>query len=145
MQGDSTAVFVVGLVALAWVVPLWAVGFFGGWRELAGDYPGEHSASGETFRFQSARLGRWAGYNNVVQVTAGLAGMHLSVFLPFRIGHPPIFIPWSDLRATPERSWMFRVVRLHVARSKVSLLVTRRLTARLAAASGGAFQPAVSD
>jgi hypothetical protein len=42
--------------------------------------------------------------------------LRLSVLFPFRIGHPPIFIPWTDITAVRETWYFFPVVLLTLAK-----------------------------
>jgi hypothetical protein len=89
--------FVVLLIVAIWVVVCWLVSWAGGWRQLAEAYPRGDSGPGTTWRFQSATL-RWGmSYNNGLRVTATPDGVGVSVLPLFRIGHPPLFFPWSEI------------------------------------------------
>lgn len=73
----------------------------GGWRALAERYPVPVAASSEEqrYRFTSIRtagglLGT-ATYNSCVTVGVGYRGFSLTLWAPFRLFHPPLFIPWE--------------------------------------------------
>ncbi len=69
----------------------------GGWSMLAGFYRASGSFLGECWRFQSAQM-RWRmGYNNCLTVGSSPEGLYLSMLFLFRAGHPPLFIPWTEI------------------------------------------------
>lgn len=39
----------------------------------------------------------WPSYKGIVRITPDPGGLDLSVYLPFRIGHPPLCIPWEEI------------------------------------------------
>jgi hypothetical protein len=78
-----------------------------------------------------------ANYNNCVTIGANFQGIHLSVLFLFRVGHPPIFIPWEDVTVKPRpRRWLPAVELNFRQRPHVPLIISRRLSERLQAASG---------
>ena len=53
---------------------------------------------------QSAAM-RWlTHYNNVLTVGADSEGLFLVPFFLFRVGHPPLFVPWAEITA---EGWQF--------------------------------------
>jgi hypothetical protein len=99
-------VFVVFWCAISFVISL-----LGGWWFLASAYRAKSDFIGERWWFRSAGFGL-ANYENVLIVGANQAGLHLACIVPFRVGHPPLFIPWSELEMKHERFFLFRVVTL---------------------------------
>jgi len=85
---------------------------------------------------------RWGvNYNGLLALGADSQGMHVSVFFLFRVGHPPLFIPWSDISATSMRSWWFRMVRLEFEKyPSAYLLIPLKMAESLSHASGLQFQ-----
>lgn len=86
-------------------------------------------------------------YNGVLHLGADPIGLHLSLAPGFGFGHPPLYIPWSEITATAERRRLAGAVRFGFRRQpSVPLRVARRLAEQLQAASDGAFsiQPARS-
>ena len=67
-----------------------------GWARLAASYRTDAGATGQTFRGVSGMVGV-SSYQNVLTVSIEPDGLRLAVMLPFRVGHPPVLIPWSDL------------------------------------------------
>ena len=118
----------------------------GGWRDLAHCYPDEPSSrEGKRFRFQSAQLRcarlRSVGYSHCVNVTVNPIGIRLSVTTPFRFGHPPIWVPWQDVRVEWVNSWLNSVGVLRFAREPaITVRLGRRLIDRIVYASSGQLQ-----
>ena len=69
-----------------------------GWQSLAKVYGSDKPCEGTKWYMQSAKVGK-AAYNGCLTVGANYNGLYLSIFPIFRPGHPPIFIPWSDISA----------------------------------------------
>ena len=94
-----------------WVLVAWIISLCG-WRSVARKYPAGAPFSGRLMRFQGLRIdSRWwppITYNGVVHIGVDLSGLRLAVFLPFRAFHPPIFVPWPDVRVKTGRNWFGR-------------------------------------
>lgn len=98
--------FALYFVAL-WILVGYAVAWIGGWRTLAKRYRSVGVFQGERWRFRSGQM-RWtAGYSGVLTIGANGAGLYLGVFVFFRAGHPPLFVPWKEV-SIQSRRWFFR-------------------------------------
>jgi hypothetical protein len=129
----------VPFLAALWLGVLHLLAGLGGWRRLASRYAAGTTPAGERFAFRSAFLGG-VSYGACLRFTAGPGGLGLAVLTPFRPGHPPLFVPWPDLRAESERVLLVQRVRLTFAKAPgVTLRVSRRLARELARASRGAL------
>jgi len=101
----SPAFFIVYVLAF----PFLLVGFWwlvcrllslmGGWHALGKAYRRAIEYRGETREYQSGRLG-FVNYRAVLTVGADAEGLFLDVFGIFKPGHPALFIPWHDVKAT---------------------------------------------
>lgn len=107
----SFAVLWVGVVALL----AWA----SGWRAPAERFRSTRPVDGERFRFVSGSIGtsKWfpVYYRGALFITINGEGFLLSIFFPFRLGSPPLFIPWTEAESvTEEAAWFVNraVVRL---------------------------------
>jgi hypothetical protein len=132
---------------LAALVPLFFAGIFyfvllilstvGGWTRLAESYPDDVPAEGITFRWQSAQFGL-ANYGRCLNITVDHARFRLSAVWLFRLAHPPISIPWGDIRVERGRSWFMEVGTFRFARAPgVTVRMKRRLVDRIVDASHG--------
>jgi hypothetical protein len=86
-------IVVIGFLGILFFV----IGRISGWSTLANFYRFSGEFTGQQWRFQSAQLRWYMGYNNCLIIGANESGLFLSVFFLLRIGHPTLFIPWGDV------------------------------------------------
>jgi hypothetical protein len=104
----------------------------GGWSILSTFYRSPGPFLGKSWRFQSAQT-RWSmGYNNCLTIGANSQGLYLSILFLFRTGHPPLFIPWTDISIHSKtgrfsRSVEFRFVQAPAIPFRVSELLGRKI------------------
>jgi hypothetical protein len=123
--------FFVSFVAL-WAFVTSLIAMLGGWLQLSHDYRADRNFSGKQWWFQSAGFRFSANYGSCLIIGANSEGLRISVLFPFRIGHPPLFIPWSEFSITRGRSWFFRVVRLVPRRHpSVKITLSERLISKI--------------
>jgi len=136
----SSGLLVCLLFAAGWLFVLNILAFIGGWRSLAAVYAATGPPQGESFSFRSASLDP-VNYASCLRFVAGPAGLYIAVLFPFRPGHRPLFVPWSDVSASPRRGWLFRYIDLRFARQPgVTLQIRRGLAEHLLAAGGHAVR-----
>lgn len=104
MQNTDTAPLFAGpLIAVVfpffWCFICWLLARMGGWSRWADLYPNPAGHRGDVLWMQSGAFG-WSNYNSVLKLSADPQGLALSVILPFRFGHSPILIPWSELEVS---------------------------------------------
>jgi len=86
----------------------------GGWSRLASRFAAQTSPEGTRFSMQSARIG-WVNYNGCLTVHASPDGLHLAIWPLWRLGHPPLFLPWEEFRkARPRRFLWWKYVACEV-------------------------------
>jgi hypothetical protein len=97
-----------------WLGACWAIARFGGWAALAARYRVEKLPAGKCYYFQSASFsaaGLPCNYGSCLTMIVSERGLGLVVFPIFRLGHPPLLIPWSDFYAPRQRTvlgfWKF--------------------------------------
>ena len=101
--------------ALFWFstfIPLWLtvgylVSLLSGWQSLADRYKTDRPFSSHKKWLQSAQMRFGVGYNNVLTAASDAEGIYLGVLVLFRMGHPPLFIPWSDIGLDEPRRFLF--------------------------------------
>jgi hypothetical protein len=83
------------------------------------------------------RLGM--NYGSCVNVGVNQNGLYLSVVFLFRLGHPPLFIPWPDISATKKRGFFFfKLVELRFAKCpRIPFVISQRLMDKISDALGG--------
>lgn len=97
--------FPICFVAL-WCFVNWMLAQLGGWARLAEKYPGSPTPTGTKFCGQSGRVG-YARYNGILTIHTSPEGLHVAVMILFRIGHPPMLIPWTEIHGATMRRFLF--------------------------------------
>jgi hypothetical protein len=98
------AVAMLAFVAVSVLVGA-AMAGAGGWRALAERYPAVPAIAleEERYRFTSIRTGGGllgtATYDSCVTVGVSTGGISLALWAPFRLFHPPLFVPWEAVES----------------------------------------------
>ena len=130
--------FVIYFIAL-WALVSYLVGLLSGWIALSRRFRDSGAFYSYQWPFQSVRMRTlWGNYNNCASFGADEAGLYMAVFPLFRIGHPPLFIPWSEIRVlSGNRGLIFKKRKLLLGRHElIPLLVSVSLTEKLKEAAG---------
>jgi hypothetical protein len=120
MQGNSfsalfatplgIACFAVFFIAV-WYLALSLIGIMSGWHALSKRFKQETAPYGEIKAvgpfFYSIYMRFWSHYSSVVRLTAASDGLYASALFLFRIGHPPLRIPWNEIQFG-KTQWFFR-------------------------------------
>ena len=54
---------------------------------------------------------RWGvNYSSCLTLGANEHGLYMATFFLFRLGHSPLFVPWSDVGATERKGWVLRYI-----------------------------------
>ena len=91
----------IGFIAL-WCAIGYFVSFFTGWLALARRFKKQSEPYGEIRSagpfFYTLYMRFWGHYSSVIRLTAAGDALYASVLFLFRIGHPPLRIPWDEIR-----------------------------------------------
>ena len=90
---------------LFWIAVVYLVSLLSGWGRLAQYYQTTSPFNGQTYSWQSGYF-NWARYNGVLVTGGDRDYLYLAVSILFRVGHPPLLIPWYDI-TTEEGNWYF--------------------------------------
>jgi hypothetical protein len=103
-QGFATGA--VLLTVAGWFGGIYLIALLSGWLRLAQRYRCEQGFGGDWWRFQSCAM-RWGtAYRGILTLGANAEGLYLEVPYVFRVGHPPLFVPWSEITVSERRRWM---------------------------------------
>jgi hypothetical protein len=91
--------FIVFFVAL-WCLILFLISVVSGWHSLARRFRCTREFARDAWTFRSAYMRYLSHYGTCLSFGADSSGLYLSVFPIFRVGHPPLFIPWSEVTVT---------------------------------------------
>jgi hypothetical protein len=130
----SVALFCFAFVGL-WI----GVSFFtarGNWAALAGAYRYRGTFPSSRWHRQDGNVGS-EGFENGLTVGADSEGLYLAIVFLFRAGHPPLFIPWTDVSVRTEERFLATFMVFHFRSvPSVPLRVGESLGQRLAVAAG---------
>jgi len=141
VKQHPSAFFLI-LFPVLWVGVLTLVGRTTGWAALARRFRAQMPFSGELWSWQSAQIRSWlGGYNNCLLVGANPQGLFLAMMIPFRFGHPSLFIPWFEVSRVSRGKWLqFPFVELQLGREDpIPLRMNERLAARIQLAAGSSW------
>ncbi len=134
---STYALIAVPLVfVLLWIGTSMLIAVMSGWHTLAkrfvsADKPyGDVRTAGPLFHTIYGRY--WVKYNSVIRMTAASDALYLSVAAVFRAGHPPLRIPWDEIRIVPIERGLRRLVALSLGNKEcVSFRVGPRMARKL--------------
>lgn len=91
---------------IIWNLVMLITSFVGGWNKLASDFATECPDNLDWIGWQMARLG-FVDYKNTVWIAVNQKGLYLKTgpSILFRFMHPPLLIPWKDVKEVQEKSF----------------------------------------
>jgi hypothetical protein len=125
----------------AWALLSWLVGLISGWTVLAKRFRHDRSFYDEMWGFQSAKMRFNVHYGNCLSIGADVSGLYLAVFPIFRIGHPPLLIPWAEISVSQGDSGLvFKKRELHLGRQEaIPFRISKSLAGKVRGAAGNAW------
>ena len=115
-----------------WVSICVVISLAGGWFQLAQSYRASGDFIGPTIHWQSGSLRYVANYRSCLITGSNESGLYLGVCFLFRVAHPPLFIPWSDVSITHGKLLFWRYAGLKFAKCpSTSLQISETLARRL--------------
>jgi hypothetical protein len=127
MDPTAAAITAGAIVAfiLFWVSIVLVIGVLSGWRSLAKHYRSDVVFTGSWRGIRRARLGFSAYKGGALRAGADPMGLHLAPAAVFRPGHPPLFIPWSEIQHHAAEGFFGRAVVFTFARApRITLSLT---------------------
>ena len=89
------------LFVLFWLFISEVISFLSGWHALARRFTKQSEPCGEITTagpfFYVVHMRYWSHYSSVIRVSAAEDALYLSVLFPYRFGHPPLRVPWSEI------------------------------------------------
>ncbi|MCY0996170.1 hypothetical protein OWM54_03375 [Myxococcus sp. MISCRS1] len=96
--------FVLGLVGISFFASV-----KGGWSGLAKRYRTSAPRPDLFMKMSTGRMG-WTHYNRCLTVGASEAGLYLAMMPSFTPFHPPLLIPWSEIKERRRETSQFQRV-----------------------------------
>ena len=120
-----------------WIFVSKLIALLGGWKLLADCYPSRKPFQGKKWYFQIMRLGWAASYNSCVTLGANENSVFLSVLPIFRVGHPPMEIPLTEIRGNEYKGFLFTYVDIYTKKAKnTRIRLFRKQADRIEQAAG---------
>ncbi len=123
------AIFPVYFIML-WLGMGAIISYLGGWFSLSKFYRSRVPFSGGKWGMQSGQMRWWMYYNNVLTIGVNREGLYLAAMFLFRFMHPPLLIPWSEIKARKSKGWFFEYVTFTMGRE---LAIPLRIHVKVAA------------
>jgi hypothetical protein len=124
-----------------WLLVGATISVIGGWFSLAKVYRTQVAFDGTKWRMQSGQM-RWlANYNKALTIGVSQQGLYLASMFLFRFMHPPLLVPWSEIKVRRKTGWVFEYVIFTMGHD---LAIPLRIRAKLAAKvreSAGTYWP----
>lgn len=87
-----------------------------GWSDWAQIYRCDRNLKGKIYSSRSGRFSFQGSYSRILNVVLCDEGIGLSVMLPWRVGHPPLLLPWSKVVGVEEKNFFFfRILRITIS------------------------------
>jgi hypothetical protein len=124
-----------------WIFIAYIVSWIGGWHLLTQRFRTDSEFTGTVYRwfYTTMRLG--VHYNGALKVGGDAEGLYIAPMLLFRIGHPPLLIPWTEISVEKSRWWeLYLRVTFTLGRAEqVPFRISRRTARKLREAAGSAW------
>jgi hypothetical protein len=127
--------FFIGFVAF-WCAICFLTSLLTGWHALVRRFTKQSEPLGETRTagpfFYTVYMRFWSHYGSVIRFTAADDALHLSVLFPFRVGHPPLRIPWNEIRFAKARRYFFAKIEMTLGNEeRIPMRISQRMARNL--------------
>jgi hypothetical protein len=107
-----------------------------GWYSLSKRFHAQSEPYGDTRIagpfFYTVYMRYWAHYSCIIRMIAAEDALYLSAHFGFRIGHPPLSIPWREIRLSrTNRFWRRYVVLTLGDQEKIPMRISERMARNL--------------
>jgi hypothetical protein len=130
---------VLSLVVLGaawWALICYSCSALTGWRKLSRRFASDQEPVAPSRSagpwFYSVYMRCWSHYSCIVRITVTQDALYLSVILPFRPAHPPLRIPWTEIKlGTAKFFWRSYVALTLGQQEKIPLRITEAMARKL--------------
>jgi|HubBroStandDraft_2_1064218.scaffolds.fasta_scaffold198180_1 hypothetical protein len=126
---------VIGFVAL-WCASCYLISFSAGWFALSRRFKKQSEPYGEIRSagpfFYTVYMRFWCHFTCLISLTAASDALYVSILFPFRIGHPPLRIPWDEIRFSRTKYFFRTYIALTLGNEeKIPLRIPLRMARNL--------------
>jgi hypothetical protein len=142
MHASSPFVWItapVGAVAcfvVFWCAICFLIGLLSGWSALGARYRKQSEPDGEVktagpFSY-TVYMRFWSHYSGVIRLAAAEDALYASVLSIFRVGHPPLRIPWEEIEMSRTRYFWLKQIQLTLGNEeKIPMRISERMARNL--------------
>jgi hypothetical protein len=128
-----------GLIAgflVFWCAICFLISFMTGWYPLALRFRKQSEPYGEMRSagpfFYTVYMRFWSHHSSVIRLTAASDALYLSVLMMLRIGHPPLRIPWDEIRFGRTKFFMRTYIVLTLGKEEqIPMRISQRMARNL--------------
>jgi hypothetical protein len=133
--------FLIAFSAAAWFMGFYVLAAIDGWLILSKRFRFKGRFNGEVWPFRSGQMQSGVRFGLCLFVGADESGLYLAVFPLFRLWHPPLLLPWSEVSIiSGERAVIFKTRELQLGRGEsIPLRISSSLVRSLRESAGGAW------
>jgi hypothetical protein len=141
---DQHAAWLAGIFPVLFVV-MWClstgiISVVGGWSSLSKVYRAQVPFNRQTWTMQSGQMRRFTNYNNILTLGASQEGLYLACMFLFRFMHPPLLIPWREIKVRRHKGWIFEYVTFTMGHElNIPLRVRAKVADRLRHEAGSSW------
>ena len=131
----ALACFAVFFVAV-WCGSCFLVSVIAGWFALARRFRQQSAPYGEIKTagpfFYGVYMRFWSHYSSVIRLTAASDALYVSVVFLLRIGHPPLRIPWDEIKLGRAKRFFRTYIVLTLGNEeKIPMRISQRMARNL--------------
>ena len=89
-----------------WLLVCTIVSILGGWSALARQFRFDGEFRGVSRDSQNGQMQASVNYWNCMRMGANQEGLYLAVSRLFRFMHPPLLVPWHEIRRGKDQGWI---------------------------------------
>jgi hypothetical protein len=124
-------------LGVAWMcVIFFLISVLSGWYKLSQRFRAQSEPYGQTRSagpfFYTVYMRYWGHYSSIIRMTAADDALYLSVLFPFRVGHPPLCIPWKEIQFGRTKFFFRRYVVLTLGeQERIPMRISERMARNL--------------
>jgi hypothetical protein len=124
------------LLVAAWAPLSIAISYVSGWHLLSKRFQAQAEPYGDTRRAgpfsYGVQLRFRVNYSGVIRMITAYDALYVSAVFPFRFGHPPLCIPWDEVRGRRAKLLWHRFVILTLGQQeRVPVRISERMARKL--------------
>jgi hypothetical protein len=141
VQGNSNTlspywlIVFLALFVAAWCFESYLNSSLSGWHSLSKRFRAQSEFLGQSTSagiFFNVCLRYWADYSGIIRITSEEDALHLSAVFPFRPFHPPLRIPWTEIKfGRTKYLWRQYVVLTLGNQEHIPMRISERMAGKL--------------